>query len=127
MFAISYSDIVHLLRYTSASVYIRFGFENCEKESKKVLSVSTTMCGQEVCEEEPVETRLIRRRRCGRIYKDDDEEETTKRRCRTCCKIDENNDLLQQECCSNQTTISGRGREEEGEPDALESLIGMKK
>jgi hypothetical protein len=86
------------------------------------------MCGQEVCEEEPEETRFIRRRRCGRIDKEDDgEEETIKRSCRTCCTIDENDDLMQQEYCSNQTTSSGRGREEEGEPDALESLRGMKK
>lgn len=81
------------------------------------------MYGQEVCEEEPDETRLIRLRRCGRIDKEDDgEEETTKRRC---CTIDENDDLMQQEYCSNQNTSSGREREEEGEPDALESLRGM--
>jgi hypothetical protein len=34
---------------------------------------------------------------------------------------------MQQQYCSNQTTSSGIGREEEEEPDALESLRGMKK
>jgi hypothetical protein len=76
------------------AMYIRFGFENSEKESKKVLSVCTTMRGLEVCEEEPEETGLITRRRCGRIDREDDEEETTKWRCRTCCTIDENDELM---------------------------------
>jgi hypothetical protein len=43
------------------------------------------------------------------------------------CTIDEHDDLMQQEYCSNQTTSSGRGSGEEGEPNALESLRGMKK